>query len=198
VLSAADPAKGIALDEGDSSVVMSDAAGHTRSYGFSHFFGLNDLVVSGTGASAGRVRSDIAANSYLLAAGRLDVSAGPPLSAALGGVGDQRGAAALASALTTPTDTVARGKLPAYSQTPGRYAADMASLSAALAAEAKRTQAGDQALADDLSSRIGTISGVNLDEELSRLVLYQQAYTVSARIISITDDLFGELMQIAG
>ncbi|HEX2525845.1 MAG TPA: flagellar hook-associated protein FlgK [Geminicoccus sp.] len=196
VLGAVDPAHGIAIDEGSSAVPVSDAAGHARSYGFSHYFGLNDLVVAGSGASAGHLRADIAANGFQLAAGKLDVTTGPPLVARLGGVGDQRGAAALAAALTTPTVTVARGALPAYAQTPGGYAADMASLSAALAAEAQRTEAGDKALADDLASRIGTIGGVNLDEELSRLVLYQQAYTVSARIISITDDLFGELLRI--
>lgn len=38
---------------------------------------------------------------------------------------------------------------------------------------------------------------MNLDEELSRLVLYQQAYTVSARIVQITDRLFDELLAIA-
>jgi flagellar hook-associated protein 1 FlgK len=38
---------------------------------------------------------------------------------------------------------------------------------------------------------------VSLDEELSKLVLYQQAYSVSARIVSITNELFDELLSTA-
>ena len=44
--------------------------------------------------------------------------------------------------------------------------------------------------------RRAATSGVNLDEELSRLVLYQEAYSVSARLISITNQLFDELLAI--
>jgi flagellar hook-associated protein FlgK len=35
-----------------------------------------------------------------------------------------------------------------------------------------------------------------MDEELARLVLYQQAYSVAARIVRITDELFDELLSI--
>ena len=59
-------------------------------------------------------------------------------------------------------------------------------------------EANDRALADDLAIRRAEVSGVNLDEELSRLVLYQQAYSVSARLISITNELFDDLLAIAG
>ncbi|WP_027132589.1 flagellar hook-associated protein FlgK [Geminicoccus roseus] len=197
VLASADPTLGLALAEGDSAIAGSDAAGHARTFGFSHFFGLNDLVVGADSGRAGSVRPDIAADPFGLASARLDVDAAPPLAATLGGKGDARGAAALSSALRTPSMTVARGGLPAYATTPLGYAADITSLSASLAAEAGRARDADQALASDLESRISGLSGVSLDEEMSRLILYQQAYAVSARIISITDDLFGELLQIA-
>ena len=59
-------------------------------------------------------------------------------------------------------------------------------------------EAGDRALADELGLRKAEISGVNLGEELSRLVLYQQAYSVSARLVSITNELFDDLLAIAG
>ena len=65
-------------------------------------------------------------------------------------------------------------------------------------ARASGGEANDRALADDLSARRAEVSGVNLDEELSRLVLYQQAYSVSARLISITNDLFDELLGMVG
>ena len=67
---------------------------------------------------------------------------------------------------------------------------------AGAAARAKSAAANDQALADDLTAHRAEVAGVNLDEELSRLVLYQQAYSVSARLISITGQLFDELLAI--
>lgn len=197
VLVAADPAHGIALAEGDSAIEVTDPAGHERRQGLSHFFGLNDLIVDAGKGRAGTLRADIARDGFQLASARLDVRAGPPLVATLGGQGDARGAAALALSLRTPIPAIARGALPAYAATPLGYAADIASLAAATAAQALRAQDGDRALADDLENRIGSRSGVNLDEEMSRLILYQQAYSVSARIIAITDELFGVLLQIA-
>ena len=72
----------------------------TRDYGFAHYFGLNDLMVSdGPRASDLAVRSDIAGDAALLATARLDVADRPPLAATLGGAGDNRGAQALADAL---------------------------------------------------------------------------------------------------
>ena len=69
---------------------------------------------------------------------------------------------------------------------------------AGAADRAKGAAANDRALADDLTARQAATSGVNLDEELSRLVLYQEAYSVSARLISITNQLFDELLAIVG
>ena len=51
-------------------------------------------------------------------------------------------------------------------------------------------------LSEELANRQGAVGGVNLDEELSNLVIYQQAYTVAARVITITNELFGELINI--
>ena len=76
------------------------------------------------------------------------------------------------------------------------YAAEIVAVRAGAAERAKSAAANDQALAADLSTRRAEVTGVNLDEELSRLVLYQQAYSVSARLISITGQLFDELLAI--
>jgi flagellar hook-associated protein 1 FlgK len=50
---------------------------------------------------------------------------------------------------------------------------------------------------DALEFRFGATSGVNLDEEMARMVQLQQAYSVAARIITVTDELFDELLGIA-
>ena len=189
----------LALAEGDSAITATDAAGHARAQGFSHFFGLNDLLVTDVAGGRGlRVRDDLAADSTRLSRSRLDVAAGPPLSSSLGGAGDNRGAQALAAAFEAATATVARGDLPAGSHRLADYAAEIVALQAGAAARAASASANDRALAEDLATRQAATAGVNLDEELSRLVLYQEAYSVSARLIAITDQLFDELLGILG
>ena len=197
LISAGAPRQGIAIDSADTVIPVADAAGHARSYGLSHYFGLNDIIVGGDADRAGSVRADISTDPFQLAAARLASMDIPPNAAVLGGVGDGRGAAALAASLRGPIGVIARGSLPAYATTAAGYAADVASLSASAASQTMRLHEGNLALSADLEARVGSLSGVNVDEEMSRLILYQQAYSASARIISITNDLFDELMQIA-
>jgi flagellar hook-associated protein 1 FlgK len=79
----------------------------------------------------------------------------------------------------------------------GAWAADLVGVAAVGVARAEGAAQTDRIIVQELSTRAAAISGVNLDEELSRLVLYQQAYTVAARIVQITDSLFDELLNIA-
>ena len=75
---------------------------------------------------------------------------------------------------------------------------EIVAVRAGAADRAKGRRQNDRALAEDLTARQAATSGVNLDEELSRLVLYQEAYSVSARLVSITNQLFDELLAIVG
>jgi flagellar hook-associated protein 1 FlgK len=195
----ADPSQGLAVDEGTSAVAVTDDAGRTRTYGFSHYFGLNDLLVlNGPRASQLGVRADIAADPARLSTARLDVlDAGPPPTAALGGPGDGRAVQALAAAMTEKQSFIARGGLPARDATLATYAGDVIAIAAIEARRAADGLERDRAMADNLSFRAAAISGVNLDEELSRLVVYQQSYAVAARVISIVDELFDELLGTA-
>ena len=45
-------------------------------------------------------------------------------------------------------------------------------------------------LTDELSNKNASISGVNLDEELASMVVYEQAYIAAARLITTTQQLF--------
>jgi flagellar hook-associated protein 1 len=184
----------MAWDEADSRVTVEDDAGHRWDYGFAHFLGLNDLVVpQGSQRGAFALRPDIAADSRLLANAVLTREAGVPV---VGGVGDKRGLQRLAGALDAEATTVDRGSLPASSTTASRYVSDLTAQVAAQSKQAQNREASGRALVEDLEFRQGAVSGVNLDEELAKLVLYQQAYSVSARLISITNDLFGELVNM--
>lgn len=49
-------------------------------------------------------------------------------------------------------------------------------------------------LVTDLSTRIQNEAGVNLDEEMSDLIIFQRAYTASARVITTVDEMFDALL----
>ena len=49
---------------------------------------------------------------------------------------------------------------------------------------------------DSLNLKQGQISGVNLDEELTQLIIYQQAYSAAARVITTNQQLFDVLNNI--
>jgi len=104
-----------------------------------------------------------------------------PSGGAQAGANDASGAAALAALATSP-EANAAGELVA------RIGADAKSASAAAAS--------DRAYADELQSRLASASGVNLDEELSNLILYQRAYGANARVIAAVDELWRTLLDV--
>ncbi|MFP4313401.1 MAG: flagellar hook-associated protein FlgK [Alphaproteobacteria bacterium] len=54
--------------------------------------------------------------------------------------------------------------------------------------------ADEESLRDLLQTQLYNDSGVNLDEELSNLVLYQTAFSASARVVTAVDEMFQELL----
>jgi flagellar hook-associated protein 1 FlgK len=186
--------QGLAIAEGDSQITVTDAAGRDRDYGFSHYFGLNDLlVVDGSLPTDLAVRSDIVSDLSKVATAKLDVTT-PPLTAALGGPGDNRGAQGLADALRADYDVIARGDLGAKSTDLGGYAAEIVANAATEAHQAETRARTDVALSDAVNFRAQSVSTVNLDEELASLMTLQQAYSVAARLISVVDELLSELV----
>ena len=144
------------------------------------------------------VRADIAADSGRLSRARLDVAAG----AAAGGLAGRRRRqprrATARGGLRGRRPGRGAGCLPAGSYRVADYAAEIVATARWRRTGRRGGEADDRALADELGLRKAEVSGVNLDEELSRLVLYQQAYSVSARLVSITNELFDDLLAIAG
>jgi len=49
---------------------------------------------------------------------------------------------------------------------------------------------------NEANSRVAANSGVNLDEELTSLSSYQQAYAASARMLTVLDQLYKTLLDI--
>jgi flagellar hook-associated protein 1 FlgK len=50
-----------------------------------------------------------------------------------------------------------------------------------------------ESLKDSLKLKTDSFSGVNLDEEMSQLILYEQSYSAAARVISVIQNMFDSL-----
>ena len=53
-----------------------------------------------------------------------------------------------------------------------------------------------QSLADDLKNRQDAIAGVNLDEEMSNLIKFQQSYSAAAKLITTANQMFDTLLSM--
>ncbi len=187
---------GLAISEGDSSITVTDAAGRNRDFGFSHYFGLNDFfVLDGPLATDLVVHPDLVSDPARIGTAKLDVTT-PPLTATLGGVGDNRGARGLLDALDANYDVIARGGLPAKNVDFGSYAAEIIAITASNANQAENQARVDQALSDAVNFRNDSFTSVNMDEELAALMTLQQAYSVAARLISTVNEMLDELVDV--
>jgi flagellar hook-associated protein 1 FlgK len=160
---------------------------------FSSVFGI------GTGealarASAFSLSPDIFGSSQGLAFARPTLTASTALGATVVMPGDNRGLLALQDALSQPHAFAQAGALPARSASLTDYAAalyqDISSQSTAIDFN-KNAQATRLTHAQQSQSRV---EGVNLDEELEKMMVLQQAYNAGARLITVAKQLFDELL----
>lgn len=207
-ITAADPAHGIAiLDLAGAAVdatVIHDAGGATRQYrGFSNFFGLNDFYVTGDPASGGTaattlaLRADIASNPTLVARARLADLPAPVAGASVGlSSGDNKGLLDLASVFDRTVAFRAAGGLPPANLRLSDYAGEILSHNAVQAANAADRAGYQRSVVDDIAYRASSVSGVNIDEEMANLVVYQNAYAASARLISVVSEMLETLTNL--
>jgi flagellar hook-associated protein 1 FlgK len=142
------------------------------------------------------VRSDIAANPSKVAFATLDLAAAPtnPVLA----IGDGSGALLAAQANTTTQHFDAAGGLAAVSTSVNLYGAQLAGALGDQAAAANQANTNAQAVQTEATTRLQSVQGVNLDQELVNLTTYQQAYSASARMITASQDMFTALLNMVG
>jgi flagellar hook-associated protein 1 FlgK len=75
------------------------------------------------------------------------------------------------------------------------YAAVVAQVGS-MTADAQADQTNQQTILQNAQNAQSSVSGVNLDEEASHLLQYQQQYQAAARIISIASTLFDQILAI--
>jgi flagellar hook-associated protein 1 FlgK len=107
--------------------------------------------------------------------------------------GDNTTAAAIAAlqakavSTRTVTDGISR-------QTLGEYYSTLVAKAGSDTKTAKFNFEYQQALANDLKARQESVSGVNLDEEMTNLIKFQHAYTAAAKLITTAESMLQVLL----
>ena len=102
----------------------------------------------------------------------------------------------LAALSTQSVSFAAAGGLAATSTTLSQYAGQILASISTNSTNATNRATDSQTLLSGFTSRAQAVSGVNLDQELANTVIYQNAYSASARVITVIGDLFTALIGI--
>ena len=184
VITADNSANGIAINERTSAEA-------STGFGFSHYFGLNDLFTGdpATGlASNIAVRSEIVANPQLLTRGQLSEATLSNGSTAVT-VGDNTVVQRLANKFNERLAFAASGGIPQTTTTMSGYGATILSTSANLAANVADDLRFRKIVYQEVLNKTESASGVNVDEELGNLILFQTAYAASARMVTVVAEV---------
>ena len=156
-------------------------------------FGLGVTQQAGR-ATTFQIRPDIAANPMNMALAKLDLSAAPgqPVIA----VGDGSGATALSQVAGATAGFAAAGDMPAMSTTVTQYAAILGGDLGQQASAADAANTAATSVQTEAQTRLSSVEGVNLDEELVNLTTFQQAYNASARLVQASQAMINTLLDI--
>jgi flagellar hook-associated protein 1 FlgK len=159
-------------------------------------FGLG-LAQQASVATAFQVRPDIAANPNNMALAQLDLAAAadtPPQPVVA--IGDGSGGVALAKSANTQLSFAAAGNLPAMTTTITQYAANLGGDLGQRSSAADSADTAANALQSEAQTRLQSVEGVNLDQELVNLSTFQQAYSASARLIQASQNMVQTLLNM--
>ncbi len=191
-----------------TAAVVPDGSGqrlrisHDNGSSFQLTDGNNETVLSGMGldiadvrlAGTLAVRSDIVTTPGLIATGT------PQWDAARGtngeyfmSVADDTIAEAMAAEMTTGGSFPVSGGLPSVTSTYSQRAAAIVATNASLANDNARDIETQESLQQSLVFKQQADSGVNLDEEMANLIIFEQAFSAAARVITTINEMFDAL-----
>ncbi|RMF09303.1 MAG: flagellar hook-associated protein FlgK [Alphaproteobacteria bacterium] len=160
---------------------------------FSKLFGVGERYLADAAVDM-QVRKVVADNPEQLALGIFDYGAAVGQLALA--AGDNEGGQALHALELALQSFDATGKLGAFNGTLAQYGAAILANMGLVAEQVTSRETDSMALAQEISRRRADVSGVNIDEELSNMVIYQNAYNASARIISTVRELYDTLLTL--
>ncbi|MCB2102718.1 MAG: flagellar hook-associated protein FlgK [Rhodobacterales bacterium] len=113
-------------------------------------------------------------------------------------VADDTIAVALANTMNATNAFDAAGGIAGHTTTFSTFSAEILSLAASNASANETDLDYQRSLTDALQHKSDSTRGVNLDEEMSDLILFEQAYSAAARVISVVQDMFDALDRAVG
>ncbi len=143
------------------------------------------------------VQPDIASNPSRLARAQLNNAGGLAVGDSGVAAGDATTASALAGLFDSNLTFNASGGAGAATTTLSRYATTIISIQATMASSTSNQLGFSTAFLETLEFRNASVSGVNIDEELANLVILEQAFNASARVVTVAAEMFEELVNIA-
>jgi flagellar hook-associated protein 1 FlgK len=202
----------IAIDSMDSSQrynLSTPEVATTTGRGFSHFLGLNnffkDNELTPTGDTLRNSAVNLALeqrlidNPNLMSTGRLVINnpstdpAKPDYTYVLR-AGDNKVIDELVALRSKVINFEAAGGMPASDTSFLGYASEMLGTLAANAQSAEDTAENSRILYEGFKGRSEAVSGVNLDEELANTVVLQNAYSATARIMTVVNKMYDDLL----
>jgi flagellar hook-associated protein 1 FlgK len=162
---------------------------------FSALFGLGDQQAANF-AGGFTVNPLIANAPQTLAFAQLNIASTTVAGDSVVGHGDSSGALALQNVGTNTQSFMSAGGFSARSGTLGDYAASFYQGVALASQTATSNQTAQDDRLQEAQSRQSSVSGVSLDEELTNMQTYQQAYSASARVLTVVQQLYTTLLQI--
>jgi flagellar hook-associated protein 1 FlgK len=99
----------------------------------------------------------------------------------------------LATTMQSATSFKQAGVLATLSQTFAGYAAEILSTNASLASVNERERESQESLVTSLQFKSDSTRGVNLDQEMSDLLVFEQAFSAAARVISVIQSMIDAL-----
>jgi flagellar hook-associated protein 1 FlgK len=155
---------------------------------------LDDLglrAASSNVASAITVRTDIRSNPGAISRGAIQWNA--DVQRYYVSAGDNTTAMQMSKMLANPIAIDSAGQINRGNYSLSAHAASTISLVATDAANSLQQQQYQQTLTDSLEKQYTSFSGVNIDEEVTNMISYQQAYTAAARVISTLQQMLETL-----
>jgi flagellar hook-associated protein 1 FlgK len=160
---------------------------------FSQLFGVGVQARSAR-ASSWAVDNNIVGNPQLLALSTLNLGVGAGLPALT--PGDGTGAQAIANSGNVQTTFQPSWALGQLTTTVSTYSSEFAGAIGNAASAADNSKQSAQSVQTQAQTRLQSVEGVNMDEELVRMTTYQQAYSAAARMIQSSKDMFDTLLSM--
>ena len=167
----------------------------TTGMSFSQIFGLG-ANAQGLQAMGFAVTPTVASNPSLLGFATASLTPSSVAGDSILSAGDNSGAIALQNVITSNQSFHAAGGIAAQTASLSDYAATFYQNLATTSNGITANQTTQDDRLTEANSRVSSNSGVNLDEELTSLSSYQQAYSAGARMLTVLDQLYQTLLQI--